>query len=188
MAEIRYHIGRNGLPAVCKAKIQCRLGGEHFDDMAEALRAAEKLLSEENKQEPLKKNPAKIEVANKRITASQKAEYKKVSKDLYDQKLKIERDLVDTKENILRIKQLLKSSDLRDTLKNELGKENKIKSDHLFDLQKKYNEVIDQINALERSNKRIVDAIKADERTLAARKRSSFSSSSSCGAPVQTSC
>ena len=39
----RYHIGRDGQPHVCKAQEgQCPLGGEHYDDLKECERAAEK--------------------------------------------------------------------------------------------------------------------------------------------------
>lgn len=36
----RYHISKDGVPRVCRAQVQCRLGGEtdHFDSKDEALR------------------------------------------------------------------------------------------------------------------------------------------------------
>lgn len=48
--SVRYHLTKDGLPGVCKAKHSCPLGGddEHFTDKVEALAAAERKLVEEN--------------------------------------------------------------------------------------------------------------------------------------------
>lgn len=44
----KYHISKDGFPAVCNAHHRpCPIGGDHFDSKAEALEAAEALLEEE---------------------------------------------------------------------------------------------------------------------------------------------
>lgn len=44
----KYHLNKDGLPAVCKAHVKpCPIGGEHFESKAEALEAAEDMLAEE---------------------------------------------------------------------------------------------------------------------------------------------
>lgn len=38
----KYHIGKDGTPKVCTAKGECKLGGEHFNNLEEAQKYADK--------------------------------------------------------------------------------------------------------------------------------------------------
>ena len=52
----KYHLNKEGLPAVCKAHARpCPIGGDHFESKAEALEAAEALLQEEEELFPTHK-------------------------------------------------------------------------------------------------------------------------------------
>lgn len=52
----RYHLNKDGLPAICKAHSRpCPIGGDHYDSKSEALQAAEDRLEEEEELFPTHK-------------------------------------------------------------------------------------------------------------------------------------
>lgn len=47
----KYHIGRDGTPKICKAKGECKLGGEHFNNIEAAQKYADTLNEKKVKEE-----------------------------------------------------------------------------------------------------------------------------------------
>jgi len=54
----KYHIGRDGTPKVCTAKGECKLGGEHFNNIEAAQKYADELNQKKVEEEKQSENEA----------------------------------------------------------------------------------------------------------------------------------
>ena len=52
----KYHIGRDGSPKICRAKGECKLGGEHFNNIEAAQKYADTLNQKKIKEEKQSEN------------------------------------------------------------------------------------------------------------------------------------
>lgn len=68
----KFHIGKNGEPARCRALIKCRLGGEHFESKENAMKSIEEKLAENNSVIPKVEKKSQVSSENKEKTFDEK--------------------------------------------------------------------------------------------------------------------